>query len=320
MKKYININQDNFIKIGKIKDIKVDSIDGILFDWIQNFTKSGKALKKLIDNKLYIWVSYKAIREDNPLCHINTNDVVGRRLNKLVELGLLEKFKSEKDGNKVFFTITEYAFMYLLESHDLPTQKSEALPTQKSDNSKLIDSKLDSNKKTIKKEDKSLKLLNNHQFKNNILEFITHRRGIKKPMSDLAIKKFVNKVDKFIGLNYNIVDIIDNSITAGYSDIYEPKNKQTTKQQSTHQQNPNTNTLDQVLETYIFERKKGTNKDYTLAKCKEMLHWNFHKEFEKLSVEFEQKMMEQYRYEWINGNVKFPEVNNEQENILRLES
>ena len=152
MKLYIHINQGNLVKIGKLKNIKVDAVDGVLFDWIQNFTQSGKALKKLIDNKLYIWVSYQAIRENNPLCNINNNDVVERRLKKLIELGLVTKYFSKEDGNKTFFNITEYAFNYLLESRTLPTQKSEGydlrvvrLPTQKSDNSKL-DSKLDSNK------------------------------------------------------------------------------------------------------------------------------------------------------------------------------
>lgn len=142
MKNYVKFNQGNFIKIGKEKNIKVDTIDGTLFDWIRTFMLSGKAMKKVIDNKLYIWVSYKAIREDNPLCHINCNDAVGRRLNKLIELGLLNKFLSKEDGNKTFFCITEFAYTYLLEDRELPTQKSEPLPTQKSDNSKLVYSKL----------------------------------------------------------------------------------------------------------------------------------------------------------------------------------
>lgn len=152
MKNYININQKNFIEIAKLKNIKIDAIDGILFDWIQNFTKSTKVLKKLVDNKLYIWVNYETIRTENPLCNINTNDVVGRRLNKLVDLDLLEKYLSKEDGNKVFFHVTDFAFTYLLESRELPTQKSEPLPTLKSGNSKLYNSKLNSKEKYIKKE------------------------------------------------------------------------------------------------------------------------------------------------------------------------
>ncbi len=158
MKAFLTINQKAFMSIAKEKNIKVDYIDGALFDWIKTFTHSQKALKMLIDNKLFIWVSYTAIIDDNPMMNISSNDVVARRLNKLVELGLLEKFLSKKDGNKVFFHITQFAYDYLLESRELPTQKSEGyrpksreLPTQKSDNSKLIDSydsKLDRNTHT----------------------------------------------------------------------------------------------------------------------------------------------------------------------------
>jgi hypothetical protein len=161
MKKFITINQANFIKIGKREGIKVDAIDGILFDWIRTFMLSENALKKLVDNELYIWVSYKKIREDNPLCNINTNDVIGRRLNKLEKLGLIKKFVSKEDGNKTFIALTKFAYDYLLEDRELPTQesgdyllKSRELPTQESDNSKLIESynsKLIENKEITKK-------------------------------------------------------------------------------------------------------------------------------------------------------------------------
>ena len=147
MKKFITINQTNFVEIGKREGIKVDAIDGILFDWIRTFMLSDNALKKLIDNELYIWVSYRKIREDNPLCNINTNDVIGRRLNKLEKLGLIKKFVSKEDGNKTFIALTKFAYTYLLEDRELPTQesgdyrlKSRELPTQESDNSKLIES------------------------------------------------------------------------------------------------------------------------------------------------------------------------------------
>jgi hypothetical protein len=153
MKNYIKINQGNLVKISKEKGIKVDAVDGVLFDWIATFMLSGKALKKLIDNELYIWVSYKKIREDNPLCHISSNDVVGRRLNKLVELGILKKYLSKEDGNKVFFAITKFAHTYLLLDRELPTFESGGLPTFESGNSKLIDSKLKDNKEATTEED-----------------------------------------------------------------------------------------------------------------------------------------------------------------------
>ena len=140
MKAYININQKAFMEIGKSKGIKVDLIDSAIFDWIKNFVLSQNAIKKLIDNKLFIWCSYSKIIDDNPLLNISSNDIIGRRLNKLIDMGILEKYLSKEDGNKIFLHITQFAYDYLLESRELPTQKSEPLPTQKSDNSILNNS------------------------------------------------------------------------------------------------------------------------------------------------------------------------------------
>tara|TARA_R110001632_G_scaffold2415_3_gene10812 strand:+ start:394 stop:1143 length:750 start_codon:yes stop_codon:yes gene_type:complete len=217
MKNYVSFNQGNFIKISKIKNIKVDVVDGVLFDWIQNFTKSGKALKKLVDNKLYIWVSYKAIREDNPMCNINTNDAIGRRLNKLVELNILDKVLSKKDGNKTFFNITQYAYDYLLESRELPTQKSEALPTQKSDNSKLIDSKLIEENKPTQKSNNS-KLFNEYlaskeTTKNEeslILDYLVYRKDIRKPITTIRpLNTYYKVILELHTKGYNVKQCIE---------------------------------------------------------------------------------------------------------------
>jgi hypothetical protein len=233
VKAYLSINQKAFIDIAKSKNLKVDYVDGALFDWIKTFTHSQKALKKLIKNKLYIWVSYSAIIADNPMANISSNDVVGRRLNKLVDLGILEKFLSKEDGNKVFFHITQFAYDYLLESRELPTQKSEPLPTQKSDNSKLDNSKLDSNKKNKqKKEIKPFDILK--LYKKNIT---TLRRKVKEKQSihaiamipkvklDLELEKIVIGIDNYSkdlpsDSKYitNLADFIDGGIYLDYQE------------------------------------------------------------------------------------------------------
>jgi len=229
MRNYISINQHNFIAIGKEKNIKVDAIDGILFDWIQGFTLSGKALKKLINNELFIWVNYKTIREDNPMTNINTNDVVGRRLNKLVNLGILKKYQSKEDGNKIFICITEYAHRYLIDSNyllkssDLPTQKSGGLPTQKSGNSKLNNSKLDSN---IKNKQKKLSLSQQieskiSEYQNINLDSFKEWLEIKKFKTVAPVTKILNMLSKY-DLNTQ-QQIIDNSIMNGWAGLFEPK-------------------------------------------------------------------------------------------------
>lgn len=224
MKNYISINQGNFIKISKDKNIKVDAVDGILFDWIKTFTLSEKAIKKVIDNKLFIWVSYKAIREDNPLCNIKTNDAIGRRLNKLVDLGLIEKYLSKEDGNKTFYHITSFAYAYLLENRELPTQKSEALPTQKSYNSKLVDSELNS---------KSNKKPNNIKwadefFKSDIrLNLTAVYEWLEFKRYSYKVKSGITKLCNFL-VEYDLdtqQKIVDNSIMNNYQGLFPPKGK-----------------------------------------------------------------------------------------------
>ena len=110
--------------------------------------------------------------------------------------------------------------------------------------------------------------------------------------------------------------IIDNSIMNNYKGLFPPKNTLATKQKPVKTAEK---TLDEVLNIYIHQRKIHTNKDYTFAKCKEMLHWNLHKEFTKLSTSFEEEMMLAYGYDWVNGKIDFNEDGND-ENIIELES
>tara|TARA_R110000796_G_scaffold227286_1_gene344004 strand:- start:65 stop:850 length:786 start_codon:yes stop_codon:yes gene_type:complete len=106
--------------------------------------------------------------------------------------------------------------------------------------------------------------------------------------------------------------IVDNSIMNNYKGLFPPKNL-LAKQQPIK---PKEKTLDEVLNIYIHQRKIHTNKDYTFAKCKEMLHWNLHKEFTKLSTSFEEEMMLAYGYDWVNGKINFSTDGN----IIDIES
>ncbi len=143
MKLYVIVHQGAFIEIAKRKNIKVDANDAIIFRYIYDFATSNKTLKKLVDGKLYSWISYKKIIDDNPILNIENKDIIGRRINKLLDLGLINKYLSKEDGNKIFLNMTDLAFTIVetnlptQKSEPLHTQKSEPLPTQKSDNSIL---------------------------------------------------------------------------------------------------------------------------------------------------------------------------------------
>ena len=91
------------------------------------------------------------------------------------------------------------------------------------------------NNKNKQKDSLDLKVLENFVLEKNVLEFIQHRKEKKKPLTQLAFDKFFNKVLKYLELNYNVAELIDNSITAGYTDIYEPKKQNNFKQQKQFQ-------------------------------------------------------------------------------------
>jgi hypothetical protein len=109
-------------------------------------------------------------------------------------------------------------------------------PLANSFNPELKEYKESSTKKDFKEKKASSKGLDltsveASRYKANILEFIEHRKEIKKPMTQLALKKFINLVDKLDSEGCNIPDLIDNSITAGYSNIFKPRQQKNYKTQ-----------------------------------------------------------------------------------------
>ena len=54
-------------------------------------------------------------------------------------------------------------------------------------------------------------------------EFIEFRKQIKKAMTEQAIVRSVNKLNKFSCSNQEKIEAIDKSIVNGWTDIYEPK-------------------------------------------------------------------------------------------------
>lgn len=117
MRAYININQKAFSELAILKRTKIDLIDATIFEYIVKFAVSNKAEKQLIDNKLFVWCSYQKIIDDNPLLNINSKKAIELRLNKLIEIGLFEKFTDKSKGNKTFFNVTDLAYS-LVEIYD----------------------------------------------------------------------------------------------------------------------------------------------------------------------------------------------------------
>ena len=82
-------------------------------------------------------------------------------------------------------------------------------------------------KKDLKEDLKEIDEIQNHKYKDLILEFIEHRKELKKPMTKKALELFISKINDFCLKRYNIKEIIEKSILSGYMTIYEPKNNNT---------------------------------------------------------------------------------------------
>lgn len=151
MRAYININQKAFSELAILKDTKIDLVDATIFEYIVKFAVSNKANKQLIDNKLFIWCSYQKIIDDNPLLNINSKKAIELRLNKLIEIGLFDKFTDKSKGNKTYFNVTDLAYSLVIENTNLSNEDYQGVSKNDYYNSKLDNSKLN---KTNTKETK----------------------------------------------------------------------------------------------------------------------------------------------------------------------
>lgn len=69
------------------------------------------------------------------------------------------------------------------------------------------------------------------EVKNTLYEFIKMRKLMKKPLTDFALTKLINKLEKMTVDPRAQVAILENSILNNWQDIYEPKAEQQKQQQ-----------------------------------------------------------------------------------------
>jgi len=85
-------------------------------------------------------------------------------------------------------------------------------------------------------------------------------------LTQLAFDKFFNKVLRFLELNYDVAELIDNSITAGYTDIYEPKQKNNFKQ-PTNKWDENRKRIDEYAEFFGHTPQMQNTSNEIIEEC-----------------------------------------------------
>jgi len=56
-------------------------------------------------------------------------------------------------------------------------------------------------------------------------DFVTNRKGIKKPMTDVAKKRMLMKMGRFHDHGIDVNECLERSLINGWKDIYEPDRK-----------------------------------------------------------------------------------------------
>jgi phage replication O-like protein O len=112
-------------------------------------------------------------------------------------------------------------------SKKTPDVKKDAPPDVEKDASPgvVLDVQKRKNKESKKKRLDFISIINNYTQDCNLqqvlFEFIEHREGIKKPLTELALKKTLNKLD---GME-NKIAVINESILRGWAGIFDIKEK-----------------------------------------------------------------------------------------------
>lgn len=103
-------------------DFNLDEKDALILRYFIDFKDSGNMTIKIIDDKPYYWLKSAALLKDLPILKIKSNDVLKRRLNKLIECKVLEHEHVLKGGSYSFYSIGEnYHKLITIDT----TQKSE---------------------------------------------------------------------------------------------------------------------------------------------------------------------------------------------------
>lgn len=90
----------------------------------------------------------------------------------------------------------------------------------------------------------------NEEVKTTLYEFIKMRKLIKKPLTDFALTKLINKLEKMTLDPQAQIAILENSILNNWQDIYEPKAEQPRQQKQQKAQtsgNPFLDALEDIV-------------------------------------------------------------------------
>lgn len=207
---------ENFITYNKVIAKKYGVNSAILLGAMCSYQNSFK-------DEQFFKEQYK-ISEDTCL----TEYEIQQALKILKSNGIIEVNKKGLPA-KNYYKVVEYK---LLEIFSTSGQNFRPLETENLDDINNNNNTNNKNTRTnnINKERKTSnydaiveELIHDENLKNTVYEFIKMRKLIKKPMTDFALKKLLNKLFKMSNDVGTQIKILEQSITACWQDIYPLK-------------------------------------------------------------------------------------------------
>ena len=198
-----------------------------------------------------------------------TKKTIIKSINELIDLDLIEKKVNYNKKNKNYSYSIYKISQKLINKNNCGVveeiHKGSVLDTQggsvqdthtkETNNTKETNTNI---KKYIKKDLIEIDKIQNHKYKDLILEFIEHRKQLKKQMTKKALELFISKINDFSLKGYNIKEIVEKSILSGYMTIYEPKNNNTNNFLTASEQRKIQN--DRVVQDFFNDSKNQVKK------------------------------------------------------------
>ena len=103
MKYTITINQYAAVK----NNMDLDLIDLAIFDFIKDFANSANCVKINTPEGVFFWISHKLIMDSIPLLGIKSNQGIKRRVDNLINAGLLKKHPDCEKYRQTLYTFGE---------------------------------------------------------------------------------------------------------------------------------------------------------------------------------------------------------------------
>jgi len=191
------------------------------------------------DGRSWIYNSYKSWQEQLPFFSEST---IKRALKNLADKGIIIKgnFNKFKMDRTIWYSIDYNKLDKIIDTLNLPLGQNDTMILGQNDTTNTNVYTMSNKKEKKEKAKTDIDLVidetnYNDELKEMIYEFIKMRKTIKKPMTTIAVKRLINKLDKFTNNDKEKIQILDKSIFNSWQDIYPLKQEEKQEAEYEHE-------------------------------------------------------------------------------------